>query len=68
MVILYSDDGEIKNGKYISSRIKGRAILWDAKINNENVKFMDRIYTTKDNDVELFKQYAEKNGYWYKKY
>ena len=28
---------------------------------------MDRIYTTKDNDIDLFKKFAEKNGWWYKK-
>lgn len=27
---------------------------------------MDRIYTTQDSDVELFKQYAVKNGWFYK--
>jgi hypothetical protein len=27
---------------------------------------MDRIYTNNDSDVSLFKQYAEKNGWWYK--
>ena len=27
---------------------------------------MDRIYTTHDSDVELFKQFAEKNGWWWK--
>jgi hypothetical protein len=29
--------------------------------------FMDRIYTNNDSDVELFKQFAEKNGWWCKK-
>ena len=29
--------------------------------------FLDRIYTNNDSDVELFKQFAEKNGWWYKK-
>ena len=67
LVILYSDDGELKDEKYTSKKIKGRSLLWDATINGESVKFMDRIYTVLDNDVELFKQYAEKNGFWYKK-
>ena len=67
MVILYSDNGDISDNKYTSSKIKGRAILWNATIGSENIKFMDRIYTTHDSDVDLFKQFAEKNGWWYKK-
>ena len=67
LIILYGDNGSLVDGKYQDDRIKGRAILWDCKINEMPAKFMDRIYTTFDNDVELFKQYAEKNGWWYKK-
>lgn len=67
MVILYGDNGTIKDDKYTDSKIKGRAILWDCKIDGVSAKFMDRIYTASDSDVELFKQYAEKNGWWYKK-
>jgi hypothetical protein len=68
LVILYSDDGEIKDDKYTSKKIKGRALLWDCIIQGVvgTQKFMDRIYTTFDSDVELFKQYAEKNGWYYK--
>jgi hypothetical protein len=67
MVILYGDGGSIESEKYTDSKIKGRAILWDAKLDGMDVKFMDRIYTTLDSDAELFKQFAEKNGWWYKK-
>lgn len=67
MVILYGDEGSVADGKYTDKKIKGRAILWDCKIDGSTAKFMDRIYTTFDNDVELFKQYAEKNGWFYKK-
>lgn len=67
LVILYGDSGTIEDGKYTAKEIKGRAILWDCKIDGVPGKFMDRIYTTYDNDVELFKQFAEKNGWWYKK-
>jgi hypothetical protein len=67
MVILYGDDGEIKDGKFVSDQIKGRALLWKANIGGSDGTFMDRIYTTNDSDVELFKQYAEKNNWWYKK-
>ena len=67
LVILYGDGGSIESEKYTDDRIKGRAILWDAKLDGQPVKFMDRIYTSQDADVELFKQFAEKNGWWYKK-
>ena len=67
LVILYSDDGTIEGDKYTSKKIKGRAILWDAIINGQKGMFMDRIYTTQDSDVELFKQFAEKNGWFYKR-
>lgn len=68
LVILYSDNGEIKDGKYTSNTIKGRALLWEGKMDGfGDVTFMDRIYTVNDSDVELFKQFAEKNGWWYKK-
>jgi hypothetical protein len=66
MIILYSDTGYIENGVYISKEIKGRALLWDCEIDGEKSIFMDRIYTKDDSDVELFKQYANRNGFWYK--
>lgn len=45
------------------SLIRGRALLWtDIK----GRKFMDRVYFTKESDVELFKQYAIKNEWFYK--
>jgi hypothetical protein len=65
LVILYSDKGSsIVNGKFTSNYIKGRALLWKT---NQGDMFMDRIYTNNDSDVELFKQFAEKNGWWCKK-
>jgi len=67
LVILYGDSGSITAEKYTDDRIKGRAILWDAYLDGISVKFMDRIYTTQDADVELFKKFAEKNGWWFKK-
>lgn len=67
LAILYDDNGtKPDGGKYTSDKIKGRALVWDAKIDGVSVNFMDRIYTINDSDVELFKQYAEKNGFWYK--
>ena len=58
LVILMSDEEEDK--------IDGRALLWDIEyINGEEVdrKFMDRIYFTYQEDVQLFKSYAKKNGW-----
>lgn len=66
LVILYGDNGVIKDGKYTDNLIKGRALLWECKIDGASANFMDRVYTKDDADVELFKQYAEKNGWWYK--
>lgn len=66
LVILYSDDGQLKGDKYTSEKIKGRALLWTCKIDGKPAEFMDRIYTKDDSDVELFKQFAEKNGWWWK--
>jgi Asp-tRNA(Asn)/Glu-tRNA(Gln) amidotransferase C subunit len=67
LIILYDDNGNIDDYEYKSNNIKGRAILWDCQIDGTKSKFMDRIYTTLDSDVILFKQFAEKNGWWYKK-
>ena len=66
LVILYDDNGQVQEGKYTSTQIKGRAILWDAELNGTKEMFMDRIYTTQDSDVDLFKQFAQKNGWFYK--
>ena len=66
LVILYDDNGQVQEEKYTSTKIKGRAILWDAEINGQKQMFMDRIYTTYDSDVDLFKQFAQKNGWFYK--
>ncbi len=66
LVILYDDDGEIVNGRYKSKYIIGRALLWNATFDSVKVEFMDRIYTTADSDVDLFKQFARSNGFWYK--
>ena len=44
-------------------RIVGRALLWTL---DDGKKFMDRIYTMKDSDVEIFRDFAKENG-WYSK-
>jgi hypothetical protein len=67
LVILYDDAGEVVDGKYTSNKIKGRAILWkNCDINGEVATFMDRIYTTFESDTELFKQFAEKEEFFFK--
>jgi hypothetical protein len=47
-----------------SDKIKGRSLVW---LLDDGKMFMDRIYTHEDSDVELFRQFAKKNG-WYCKY
>ena len=68
LVVLYDDNGSISkvgdNVKYSSDKIKGRALLWTTR---EGDIFMDRIYTNNDSDVDLFKKFADKNGWWHKK-
>lgn len=64
LVVLYDDDGSLSEGKYKSSKIKGRALLWTTR---EGDIFMDRIYTNNDSDVDLFKKFADKKGWWHKK-
>ena len=69
LVILYDDNGELNDGKYTSNKIKGRAVLWrNCNVNGEVCDFMDRIYTAVASDEELFKQFAEKEGFFYKTY
>ena len=65
LVILYGNNGTIVDGKYKSNKIRGRALLWNTTSGDV---FMDRIYTNHDQDVDLFKQFADENGWWYKKY
>lgn len=55
MVIYKSIDNEDK--------IMGRALLWTF---DDGKKFMDRIYTTNDSDVELFRQFAKDRGFYCK--
>ena len=64
LVILYDDSGRIEDGKYKSDKIVGRALLWKTR---EDYYMMDRIYTNMDNDVDLFKKFASRNGWWSKK-
>ncbi len=45
--------------------IVGRALLWTL---SDGKKFMDRIYTIKDSDVQLFRDWARENGWYAKQY
>lgn len=45
------------------TKITGRALLWTLP---DGKKFMDRIYTINDSDVNLFRDYAKENGWYYK--
>lgn len=56
MLVLLTDDGQVR----------ARALLWNEikEFNSDNVyKFMDRIYTVYDHDVDIFKKWAKDNGY-----
>ncbi len=64
LVILYDNAGKVTDGKYKSNKIVGRALLWTTR---EGYKFVDRIYTANDSDVDLFKKFAERNGWWTKR-
>lgn len=64
LIILYDENGSVIDGKYVSDKISGRTLLWTTN----KGQIMDRIYTNKDSDVELFKEFGKKNGYWWKKY
>jgi len=63
LVILYGENGILIDGKFKGSKIKGRALLWKT---DSGDMFMDRIYYNNESDVQLFKRFAEKNGWWYK--
>jgi hypothetical protein len=58
-----------QNGREV---LRSRALLWENvivdKLNSgenipDSIKIMDRIYSTHDSDVTLFKKWAEENGY-----
>lgn len=54
----------LKDDKY-PELIKGRALVWNLS-NPEGRTFIDRIYTHHDDDIYLFKEYAETRGWLYK--
>jgi hypothetical protein len=58
LLVLFAEDDNTK--------ITGRAILWEIEPYELSTKVMDRIYTIKTADEQLFKEWAINNGYWYK--
>jgi hypothetical protein len=48
-----------------TEKIIGRALLWKLKDGKE---YLDRIYTVNPSDVELFRDYAKENGWYYKEH
>ena len=65
MVILFDDNGEIKDDVYVSDKIIGRALLWKMR---DGDTFMDRVYYVNDSDQELFTKWADINNFWHKDY
>ena len=64
LIVLFSEEEELKD------KIIGRALLWDIEYIDDNIvdrKYMDRIYYIYESDMMLFKEYAKRNGWLYKK-
>lgn len=76
MIILYDENGQLgdttgqldlfgkNNQKYKSDKIIGRCLLWKT---TRGIEIMDRIYTINDSDVNLFKEFGKKNGFYWKR-
>jgi hypothetical protein len=47
-------------------KLMGRAIIWSHLRKPTERTFMDRVYTVRQSDVELFKKYATEQGWIYK--
>lgn len=56
-MLIYKDD---------NNKLLGRAIIW--YLDEPNRIFMDRIYSTEDKIIDLYKKYASLNGWLYKSY
>jgi hypothetical protein len=52
----------------VDDKIHGRALVWKVKKSPcESKYFMDRVYTNRDSDINRFKQFADTEGWFYKK-
>ena len=47
----------------VEGKIYGRALLWNAEFNGSPIKIMDRVYSVKQSDEQMFRQWAKDNGY-----
>jgi hypothetical protein len=65
MVILYDNLGQYVNGKYMTLKIVGRAIVWTLE---SGETFMDRVYGTEDAVVDKFINFAKYKGWYYKQH
>lgn len=67
---IYTDNSQVSLLLLMSEKeenqIAGRAILWEMEPYEISTKVMDRIYTIKTADQQLFKDWAIENEYWYK--
>ena len=50
----------------ITTKVLGRALVWNTKLKDDNIVFMDRIYTYLDSDLGQFIEYAKEHGWPYK--
>ena len=71
LLILFSDLGILKDGRYESNKISGRALVWNGRLSGSDgtikeITLMDRVYTNNDSDTQLFVEYAKKMGWYYK--
>jgi hypothetical protein len=58
-LLVYLDDDD---------KVHGRALVWKVKKSPcESKYFMDRVYTNRDSDVNRFKEFANNEGWFYKK-
>ena len=69
---IYTENADkVKLLIYVDSddKIHGRALVWKVKKSPcESKYFMDRVYTNRDSDINRFKQFADTEGWFYKKY
>ena len=67
---IYTDNSQVSLLLLMSEKeedqIAGRALLWEMEPYEISTKVMDRIYTIKTADQQLFKDWAIENEYWYK--
>jgi hypothetical protein len=67
---IYTDNSQVSLLLLMSEKeedqISGRALLWEMEPYEISTKVMDRIYTIRTADQQLFKDWAIENEYWYK--